>query len=102
MKISRLFEEGGRSLSAAEILGIVAGVFTTFALVPQIMRVYKLKSAREISLLFNSAMLLGIIFWLVYGILLNLTALIVWNCIGIVLNGWLLFAKFRYGGVKTT
>jgi MtN3 and saliva related transmembrane protein len=87
-------------LSPAEILGIVAGIFTTFALVPQIMRVYKLKSAREISFLFTSCMLFGIIFWLIYGIILGLTSLIIWNSIGIVLNGWLLFAKVRYGRQK--
>jgi MtN3 and saliva related transmembrane protein len=87
-------------LSSNEYLGIIAGLLTTFALVPQIMRVYKLKSAREISFLFNSFMLLGIIVWLVYGIVLGLVSLIIWNSIGIILNCWLLFAKIRYGRVK--
>lgn len=87
-------------MSSAEILGIVAGIFTTFAVVPQIIRVYKLKSAREISLIFTSSLLLGIIIWLVYGILLNLTAIIIWNSIGAVLNGWLLFVKTKYGREK--
>jgi len=64
------------------------------------MRVYKLKSAREISLLFNTSMLLGIIIWLIYGIVLDLFPLIIWNSIGIVLNGWLLFTKLKYGRVK--
>ncbi|OGO19343.1 MAG: hypothetical protein A2Z15_04510, partial [Chloroflexi bacterium RBG_16_50_11] len=66
----------------------------------QIIRVYKLKSAREISLLFNTSMLLGVIIWLVYGVVLGLAPLIIWNSIGIVLNGGLLFAKLRYGRVK--
>jgi MtN3 and saliva related transmembrane protein len=61
------------------------------------MRVYKLKSAREISALFTSALLVGVLIWLVYGIVLGLTPLIIWNSVGAVLNGWLLFAKFRYG-----
>jgi len=84
-------------LPPAEYLGIVAGLFTTFAVVPQIMRVYKLKSAREISLIFTSAMLGGVVIWLAYGIVLDLMPLIIWNSIGAVLNGWLLLAKFRYG-----
>jgi len=88
-------------LSSFEYLGIVAGLLTTFSLVPQIMRVYKLKSAREISLLFNASMLLGIVIWLVYGIVLGLFSLIIWNSIGIALNGWLLFAKLKYGRVKS-
>ena len=87
-------------MSSSEYLGIIAGLLTTFSLVPQIIRVYKLKSAREISLLFNTSMLLGVIIWLVYGVVLGLAPLIIWNSIGIVLNGGLLFAKLRYGRVK--
>ena len=84
-------------MSSTEYLGLVAGLLTTFALVPQIIRVYKLKSAREISLLFNSSLLLGVAIWLVYGILQGLLSLIIWNSIGIFLNGWLLFTKLKYG-----
>ena len=87
-------------MSSAEYLGIVAGLLTTFALVPQIMRVYKLKSAREISFLFNTFLLLGVIIWLIYGIVLGLVSLMIWNSIGIILNAWLLFAKVKYGRVK--
>jgi MtN3 and saliva related transmembrane protein len=88
-------------LAPSEYLGIVAGLFTTFAVVPQIIRVYKLRSAREISLIFTTSMLLGVAVWLVYGIVQGLVSLIVWNSIGIVLNGWLLFAKVKYGRVKS-
>ncbi len=84
-------------MASVEYLGLLAGLLTTFALVPQIIRVYRLKSAREISLLFNTSMLLGIIAWLVYGIIQGLFSLIIWNSIGIVLNSWLLFTKFKYG-----
>ena len=83
-------------MSSTEYLGLVAGLLTTFALVPQIIRVYKLKSAREISLLFNSSLLLGVAIWLVYGILQGLLSLIIWNSIGIFLNGWLLVTKLKY------
>jgi MtN3 and saliva related transmembrane protein len=84
-------------LSLTGYLGLLAGLFTTFALVPQIMRVYKLKSAREISVLFNTSMLLGIILWLVYGIMLGLVPIIIWNIIGAVLTSLLLLTKIKYG-----
>jgi MtN3 and saliva related transmembrane protein len=103
LKLNRhLIEQGGCALSSSEYLGIAAGLLTTFAIVPQIIRVYKLKSAREISFLYNTAMLLGVIVWLVYGIVLGLFPLIIWNSIGIFLNGWLLFTKVKYGRDKTT
>jgi MtN3 and saliva related transmembrane protein len=84
-------------LSSSEYLGVVAGLFTTFAIVPQIMRVYKLKSAREISVIYTTAMLLGVIIWLVYGIVLGLVPIIIWNIIGAVLISLLLLAKLKYG-----
>jgi MtN3 and saliva related transmembrane protein len=84
-------------LPSSEILGLVAGFFTTFAVVPQIMRVYKLKSAREISILYNTMMLLGILLWLVYGIILGLVPIIIWNIIGAILVLLLLLAKLKYG-----
>ncbi len=84
-------------MNMAEYVGYVAGLLVTFALVPQIIRVYKLKSAREISLIFNTAMLLGLILWLVYGILLGLVPIIIWNIIGGMLASLLLIAKLKYG-----
>jgi MtN3 and saliva related transmembrane protein len=84
-------------LPSSEILGLLAGLFSTFAIVPQIMRVYKLKSAREISVIYNTTMLLGIILWLVYGIVLGLIPIIIWNIIGALLNVLLLLAKLKYG-----
>lgn len=84
-------------MSFTEYLGLVAGLLTTLALVPQIMRVYRLKSAREISVLYNTSMLLGIILWLVYGIMLGLVPLIIWNIIGSVLTSILLLTKLKYG-----
>ncbi len=84
-------------MSFTEYLGLVAGLLTTLALVPQIMRVYRLKSAREISVLYNTSMLLGIILWLVYGIMLGLVPLIIWNIIGSVLTCLLLLTKLKYG-----
>lgn len=80
-----------------DYIGYVAGFLVSFALVPQIMRVYKLKSAREISVLYTSGLLLGLFLWLTYGIILGLVPIIVWNIIGAVLAGMLLLAKFRYG-----
>ncbi len=84
-------------LSSIEYLGLAAGLLTTFAIIPQIIRVYKLKSAREISFLYYTMMLIGVIGWLVYGIMQHLVSLIIWNVIGSVLNSWLLLAKIKYG-----
>ena len=80
-----------------EYIGIIAGLAVTCSLVPQIMRVFKLKSAREISMLFTGLLLLGMILWLVYGIMLGLFPVILWNVIGGLLTMTLLGAKVKYG-----
>lgn len=80
-----------------EWLGYVAGALVTCSLIPQIVRVFKLKSAREISMPFTILMLIGIFIWLAYGIFLRLPPLILWNSIGASLVAVLLYAKLRYG-----
>jgi MtN3 and saliva related transmembrane protein len=79
-----------------EILGLIGGFFTTTSLIPQVWRLYRLKSAREISLTFNIFFAIGVSFWLLYGIVLGLPAVIIWNAITIVLVASMLFAKFKY------
>lgn len=78
-------------------LGLAAGALVTCSLVPQLIRVFKLRSAHEISLLFNTLLLLGIITWLAYGIYLKLIPVIIWNAIGAALVTVLLYAKLKYG-----
>ena len=81
----------------SEALGLVAGALVTCSLIPQLIRVFKLRSAREISMLFNTLLLLGLIAWLTYGIFLGLIPVIIWNAIGAVLVTLLLYAKLKYG-----
>jgi MtN3 and saliva related transmembrane protein len=80
-----------------ELLGLIAGVFTTFSLVPQIYRVLRLKSSKEISLSFTLCMAFGNLLWLSYGILSGLLPIILWNIISFCLAGGLVVAKLRYG-----
>ena len=81
----------------AEYLGLIAGLLVTCSLIPQIIRVFRLRSAREISAVFTVLLLLGLVLWVVYGIILTLAPVIIWNAIGAVLAILLLYAKIRYG-----
>ena len=80
-----------------EYLGYIGGVLTTFCYVPQIIRVFQLKSAREISLPFNLLFMCGVAFWLAYGILLHLTPVILWNGITLCIACAILYAKLKWG-----
>ncbi len=84
-------------MQGAEIMGFIGGAFITGGFIPQVVRVYQLKSAREISLLFTIFMLAGSIAWLTYGIFLRLPSVMIWNSINIVLVILLLTGKLKYG-----
>jgi len=80
-----------------QILGLVAGALIAVSFVPQIWKLFKLRSAREISLPFTLMQLLGGVIFLTYGVLLSLPALIITNIANTILVGLILFAKLRYG-----
>ena len=87
----------GIRLLYIEIFGLLGGALTTFGYVPQLLRILKLKSAREISLPFTLSFLAGAICWLTYGVLLSLVSVILWNSAGIIFLGMLLYGKLKYG-----
>jgi MtN3 and saliva related transmembrane protein len=84
-------------LLTSEILGFLGGAFTTFGYIPQLYRILKLKSAREISLPFTLSFLAGAACWLTYGIILGLMPVILWNSAGTIFLCTLLYAKLKYG-----
>ena len=90
-------ENGRRYLDWKEAIGFVGGLLTTMGMVPQVWRLYKLKSAREISLTFSLFLIIGIALWLCYGILEGLLSVIIWNGISLVLGCGMFYAKLKWG-----
>jgi len=84
-------------LSSQDVFGFIGGVLTTAAMVPQVVKLYQIKSAVEISLAFTLLLLAGMLFWLGYGILFQLFPVILWNAVGAALVATLLYAKLKYG-----
>lgn len=84
-------------ISFIELVGLFAGFFVSLGLVPQILRVLKLKSAQQISLLFTLLSLGGTALWLVYGVLLSLIAVEFWNGVNFILYVTLLTVKLKFG-----
>lgn len=80
-----------------EILGFIAGVLINAAFIPQVYRLFKLKSAREISLPFTSMLVAGGLFWLSYGILISSSSIVITNIVAVVLSALMLLAKILYG-----
>jgi MtN3 and saliva related transmembrane protein len=84
-------------LQFGEIFGLIAGAITTGSFIPQVVKVYKLKSAHEISLSFTLLFISGDLLWLTYGIFINSFPIIIWNVIGAILAIALLIGKLKFG-----
>ncbi|GEM_PF-189081 len=84
-----------------EWVGFTGGLLTTMGMVPQVWRLFKLKSAHEISMSFSLFFCLGISFWLLYGILNGLVSVVIWNGISLFLGCGMLYAKIKWGRPET-
>ena len=73
-----------------EIIGVIAAVCTTFAFVPQVIKVWKTKQTKDLSLRMYSIMFLGILLWLVYGIIIDSISIILANVVTATLVGTIL------------
>jgi MtN3 and saliva related transmembrane protein len=68
-----------------EIIGLIAAACTTFAFFPQVMKVWKTKQTNDLSLRMYSIMFMGILLWLVYGILIDSLSIILANVVTAIL-----------------
>jgi MtN3 and saliva related transmembrane protein len=80
-----------------DTLGYIAGTLTTAAFVPQVLRIWFTKSARDISWTMFIVFTAGVALWLVYGILLGTWPLILANGATLALASAILVLKWRYG-----
>jgi MtN3 and saliva related transmembrane protein len=81
-----------------ERIGFAAAFCTTAAFVPQLVRVLKLRSAREISLPTFLLFSIGVFLWLLYGLYAHSNPVIASNAVTLVLSLSILFLKLKYDG----
>jgi MtN3 and saliva related transmembrane protein len=96
--VSFLVETAARQFSstAIEDLGFAAAFCTTAAFVPQLVRVLRLRSAREISLPTFLLFSVGVFLWLLYGLYTGSKPVIASNALTLVLSLSILALKLRY------
>jgi MtN3 and saliva related transmembrane protein len=79
------------------LLGAAAALCTTSSFLPQLIRAWRTRSTRDISLAMFSVLVTGIFLWLVYGILIGDGPLIAANAVSLGLTGSILYLKLRHG-----
>lgn len=82
---------------ATLIIGIAAGILTTAAFLPQLIRVIKTKHTKDLSLVTFSLFSLGVFLWLAYGVLLKEVPIILANAFTLVFAVSIVIMKIKYG-----
>lgn len=80
-----------------ELLGCVAGLLTTISFLPQVIKVWKSRSTRDISLVMFVMFCLGTGLWTTYGVLNDMISVILANAVTMVLAFYILVMKVRHG-----
>ncbi len=78
------------------ILGLTAATLTTGAFVPQVMKTWKSRKAKDVSLEMLVLFCTGSFLWLVYGLLIKSVPVILANLITLMLNLTILGLKIKY------
>ena len=78
------------------ILGLVAGLLTTIGFVPQIIKSLSTRKMDEVSFLMPLLLCAGMFLWLLYGLVNDDMAIVLWNAIALVLNMCLIGLKVHY------
>jgi MtN3 and saliva related transmembrane protein len=77
-------------------LGLTAGALTTIAYLPQLIKTWQSKSAEDLSWGMLITLCVGIILWLIYGVIVQDIPLIAANLATFAFASVILFLKIRY------
>ena len=79
-----------------DTLGLAAGFLTTIAFVPQVLKIWRSGSARDISLPMYLVFTIGVALWLLYGVLTDALPVILANVVTLVLACAVILMKLRF------
>ena len=75
------------------IVGAAGGIVSSVTFLPQVIKIWKTKSAKDLSMVTLLFLVLNVSLWLLYGILTNLYPIIITN--GIVLSMVFIMVYFK-------
>lgn len=77
-------------------VGFAAGLCTTAAFAPQVLKTLRSRSVGDISLGMYALMVVGITLWLIHGLAVGSAPVVAANAVSLVLVGLMLAMKLRY------
>ena len=82
-------------MTGIQILGMLAGTITSITFLPQVIKVWKSRSAKDLSLVMLVLLMAGVSLWLVYGLVIMDGAIIYTNSMVLIMTLILLFFIFN-------
>ena len=82
-------------MAILDIVGTIAATLTTISFIPQARQVLKTRHTHDISLPMYIILVIGVSFWLAYGILLQQWPIIISNAITLLPTSLILVMKLR-------
>ena len=83
-------------MNGTEQIGLIAGSLTTIAFIPQVLKIWKSKHAKDISLATFSIFSCGVALWLLYGLRIASWPIILANGVTLLLAMLILMLKWHY------
>ena len=83
-------------MNTITIVGLLAASFTTIALLPQLMKVWKTKSTRDISTGMFTLYSSGLLLWFIYGLYISNAPIIIANSLAFIQALVILIFKTKY------
>lgn len=83
-------------MTGVDILGYAAGAITSLTFLPQVIKTWKEKSAKDVSLLMFIIAAVNEVMWIAYGVLLNNWVIILTNSIVLAMSLTMIYLKLRY------
>lgn len=78
------------------ILGLTAGALIVISFLPQVIKIWRSKSTKDISLGMFIIFCTGVFLWFVYGVCIDSFPVIIANLITFILASTILVFKIRY------
>lgn len=79
-----------------DLLGWVAAILTTVAFFPQLLKIWRSKSAKDVSLVMMITFSIGVFLWLVYGLAIQALPVVIANLVTLILALLIIILKIKY------
>ena len=83
-------------MNGVDILGYAAGAITTLTFLPQVLKTWKRKSAKDVSMMMFIIAAVNEVMWIVYGALLDNWVIILTNVVVLIMSLTMITLKIRF------